>query len=204
MKYDQQPSFQCAKSIDTGVFVEVGTWEGDFSYELLKHTNCKQLYCVDPYKHFEDSSYPDGMNSLTQAEFDSKYNTVRNRFSEFGNRVEFLRSNSSDAAKSFEDGSVDFAYIDGNHEYKAVLDDILAWYPKVKNGGYLCGDDICSTDMKEHDSEGNVLRIWARKSDGSPLYWGKYGTYAALLKAKEILRFDYTINNSQFIIKKSS
>jgi hypothetical protein len=202
MKKDQLPSFECAKLVD-GLFVEVGTWEGDYSYELLKHTQCKKLYCVDPYKHFEGSIYPDGMNSLTQVEFDTKYNTVCNRFSEFGDRVEFLRLNSCDAAKKFEDGSLDFVYIDGNHDFKFVLDDILAWYPKVKNGGYLCGDDIYSTNMNEHDSDGNVLRVWTRDLNGNPACWGKYGTYAALLKAKEILNFEYTIDQSQFIVKKT-
>ena len=116
MKPDQYPSLACAQKIAAetpggGVFVEIGTWEGDFSYALLKHTPCKKLYCVDPYKHFEDESYPDGMNELSQAQFDQKYETTRARFAEFGDRVEFLRMSSLDAAARFADSAVDYVYV---------------------------------------------------------------------------------------------
>lgn len=202
MKDDQIPSLLKAK-LKNGIFVEVGTWEGDFSYELLKQTDCKKVYCVDPYKHFEDSSYPDGMNMLTQEQFDSKYDTVCKRFSQFGNRVEFIRKLSNDATIQFEDESLDFVYIDGNHDCKAVLLDILSWYPKVKKGGFLCGDDVYSTDINEHDADGNVKRIWSYDYTGKPSCWGMYGTYAAVVKGKELLNYEFTIDQTQFIIQKN-
>jgi hypothetical protein len=201
MKPDQLPSFEVAKS-QKGVFVEIGTWDGGFSFDLLKNTECDKLYCVDPYKHFEDASYPDGMNLLTQEQFDEKYNTVVQKFSEFGPRVEFIRSLSKEAANRFDYESVDFVYIDGNHEYKYVLDDIITWFPKVKSGGYLCGDDLYSTDMNEHDADGNVLRVWSVDHNGKPSCWGKYGTYAALVKAQKLFKFEFRIDKSQFIIRK--
>lgn len=203
MKPDQLPSLLKA-STQSGVFVEVGTWEGDFSYGLLEHTRCSKVYCVDPYKHFEDDTYPDGMNALTQAEFDAKYETVQRRFRPFGDRVEFLRTGSIQAAERFADESVDFVYIDGNHDSKAVFADICAWYPKVKVGGYLCGDDLYSTDLSEHDSDGNVLRVWSTGPTGAPSCWGKYGSYTALLKGKERFHYDYTIDQTQFIVQKHS
>jgi hypothetical protein len=201
MKPDQAPSLRAAQT-QSGTFVEVGTWEGDFSYELLTTTTAKKVYCVDPYKHFEDASYPDGMNSLTQEQFDAKYERTRERFRRFGDRAEFLRTDSVNAARLFSDESVDFVYIDGNHDSKAVFEDICAWYPKVKNGGYLCGDDIYSTDISEHDSNGNVLRVWNKDAEGKPTCWGHYGTYTALLKARELFGFDCTINDTQFLIHK--
>jgi len=201
MKPDQTPSFEKARTLK-GIFVEIGTWDGGFSFDLLQNTQCDKLYCVDPYRHFEDSSYPDGMNTLTQAEFDNKYEKVRQRLSEFGARVEFIRSLSKEASTKFDYESVDFVYIDGNHDYKYVLDDIITWFPKVKSGGYLCGDDVYSTDMNEHDADGNVLRIWEKDSNGKPTCWGKYGTYAALVKAQKLFKFEFTINGTQFIIYK--
>jgi hypothetical protein len=91
MKEDQLPSLQAAQNLpEGGTFAEIGTWDAGFSYELLKNTKCKKLFCVDPYKHFTDNSYQDGMNSLSQKEFDNKFNTSRNRLiREFGDRVEF-------------------------------------------------------------------------------------------------------------------
>ena len=35
----------------------------------------------------------------------------------------------------------DFIYVDGDHSYEAVLADLLAWYPKLKKFGVMCGDD---------------------------------------------------------------
>ena len=41
----------------------------------------------------------------------------------------------------FEDNSIDAIYIDGNHSYEAVIEDIKNWSPKVKQGGLIIGDD---------------------------------------------------------------
>ncbi len=201
MKPDQRPSLEKAQSLSSGgIFVEIGTWDGDFSWALLQSTRCAKLYCVDPYKHFEDASYPDGMNLLTQKEFDKKYETARARFAEFGDRVVFLRMTSEEAAQQFPGESIDFVYVDGNHDYKAVLKDLMLWLPKVKKGGILAGDDIYSTDLREHDANGNVLRIWGRDAAGNPNCFGHYGTYKALRDAQKRLGFEYFIDGTQFSI----
>jgi cephalosporin hydroxylase len=49
-------------------------------------------------------------------------------------------------ALEFQDGYFDWVYIDGDHSYEAVLNDLKAWYPKVKPGGYLALDDLDWTD----------------------------------------------------------
>ncbi len=203
MKIDQKPSIDAAKSLNNGfIGIEIGTWEGDFSYALLNNTSISKLYCIDPYRHFQNNEYPDGMNSLTQIQFDEKFNIVQKRFEQFGKRVEFLRMTSDEAITLFDDNSIDFIYIDGNHDYKYVLNDIRKWYPKVKIGGILAGDDIYSTKDDEHDSDGNVTKIWSYNPDGTPSCWGKYGTYKALVDAKKIYDFEYIIDQTQFIIHK--
>lgn len=53
-----------------------------------------------------------------------------------------LRLPSIEAAKDFEDGSIDFVYIDAAHDFDSVVADIRAWYPKVAKGGCLAGHDI--------------------------------------------------------------
>lgn len=202
MKYDQYPSFHIISSLNEPIGVEIGTWEGDFSYELLQNTNCKKLYCVDPYKHFENGEYPDGMNTLSQNDFDIKYDTVKNRFKLFNERVEFCRNTSYGASTLFDNNIFDFIYIDGNHDYKYVLSDILLWWPKLKSGGWLCGDDVYSQNLEEHDKDGNVLCIWSNNPDGTSKCWGKYGTYKAVIDGKKILDYDYTIQGTQFLIQK--
>ena len=42
----------------------------------------------------------------------------------------------------FEDNFFDFVYIDANHEFPFIFEDINNWYPKVKGGGLLGGHDF--------------------------------------------------------------
>jgi cephalosporin hydroxylase len=44
--------------------------------------------------------------------------------------------------KEFKDASLDFVYLDGDHQTDAVVADIDAWKPKIRKGGILAGHDI--------------------------------------------------------------
>jgi hypothetical protein len=48
---------------------------------------------------------------------------------------------SVEASKLYENESLDFVFIDGAHDYQSVKEDIEHWFPKVKRGGYIAGDD---------------------------------------------------------------
>jgi predicted O-methyltransferase YrrM len=54
---------------------------------------------------------------------------------------------SMEALKKFEDGSLDIVFIDGNHRYKHVYDDIKGWLPKIRKGGYLCGHNFSEKNI---------------------------------------------------------
>ena len=51
------------------------------------------------------------------------------------------KGRSSDVCKNFEDEYFDFIYIDADHSFDAVLNDLKNWYPKVKKGGVISGHD---------------------------------------------------------------
>lgn len=71
---------------------------------------------------------------------------------------------SVEAAKLFADGSVSFVMIDGAHDYKSVKADITAWLPKMKTGGWLCGDDIAwGDDMPVFHAVSEILPGWVRR-----------------------------------------
>lgn len=62
--------------------------------------------------------------------------------------INMMHMTSLEAAKKFEDESLDFVLIDGSHQYEDVLNDIKAWLPKVKPGGVLAGDDYNWTKVE--------------------------------------------------------
>ena len=65
---------------------------------------------------------------------------VRGQMQKHGWEINLVSANSLEFAKKFTD-KIDLLHIDGDHTYEGVRDDILAWVPKVKVGGYICFDD---------------------------------------------------------------
>lgn len=59
----------------------------------------------------------------------------------FGDRIQLVIADSVSAARLFSDASLDWVHLDARHDYASVKADIEAWLPKVKNGGWLSGDD---------------------------------------------------------------
>ena len=49
---------------------------------------------------------------------------------------------STQYANQIEDESVDFIYIDGNHQYLSVMEDLTIWNKKIKIGGVIAGHDF--------------------------------------------------------------
>lgn len=56
--------------------------------------------------------------------------------------VTLVIADSVQAAGLFADSSLTMVFIDGRHDYESVRADIIAWKPKVRQGGVLAGDDM--------------------------------------------------------------
>jgi hypothetical protein len=57
------------------------------------------------------------------------------------NYYTIMRKSSQQAYLYFEDESIDFLHIDGNHSEESSTFDVIHWLPKVKKGGVICFDD---------------------------------------------------------------
>lgn len=55
-------------------------------------------------------------------------------------RIKPIRMNSLEAADALN-LKVDLIYLDTSHDTDSVYKNIMAWYPHLKDGGILCGDD---------------------------------------------------------------
>ncbi len=117
---------------------EVGVFYGHTSEALLRERADLKLWMVDPWKPYEGKSTIGGQSpeALERAMAHAVW------WTDFAKERRFvLREGSPTAAARFAEGSLDFAFIDGNHLYEAVCADLFAWWPKIRNGGLLTGHD---------------------------------------------------------------
>lgn len=113
---------------------EIGVRKGMFSKWLALKVKGLKLYCVDPYVSYEEYwEYRD------QKELDSICEQAHQRLRKLN--CEFVKKFSMDAVKDFEDNSLDFVYIDANHAFEYVVNDIAEWSKKVRPGGVVSGHD---------------------------------------------------------------
>lgn len=128
----------------TGRGVEVGTHQGCFASDILHIWKGDKLYLVDAWRRVE--FWKDEPSMLNQDHTMNMLATVK-RLEPFRERVCVIRELSTDAAELFQDGSLDFVYIDADHSREAVLADLRAWFPKVKYGGIIAGHDYLKKDL---------------------------------------------------------
>ena len=114
--------------------VEVGVFEGAFTEVLAK--GGFEVYGVDPWLVYEDYGTPTYQNKANRI-----YERAKERLAKYPN-VTLIKKMSMDAVKDFEDESIDFVYIDGNHQFRYIADDMYEWHKKLKKGGVLSGHDF--------------------------------------------------------------
>jgi hypothetical protein len=124
--------------------------DGRFSDRLLATWKGSLLISIDPWLSADPNAYVDRSN-VSQDEFEHLYLETQARLARYGTRSEIRRMTSLEAAASIPDASLDFAYIDARHDYASVLEDLDAWFPKVKPGGILAGHDYADIDFGRTD-----------------------------------------------------
>lgn len=117
---------------------EVGVARGHFASEILGR-GPRKLFLIDPWIAQAKTTYPDDHANVRQEDFESIYQEVRAAFRDAN--VEIIREFSLFAASRFQSQSLDFVYLDAIHTFESCFSDIVTWFPKVKDGGWLCGHD---------------------------------------------------------------
>jgi hypothetical protein len=141
-----------------GTVIEVGVFDGDFSERILALNEPRKLHLVDPWFTKDDGTLFDGptqqFSSAKQAAdaLEGQYQHVTRRFAAeiASGRIEVHRTLSHLAAPQFPDEHFDWIYVDASHFYDDVKVDIQAFWPKLKRGGYMAGDDYGRRGIWEH------------------------------------------------------
>ena len=88
---------------------------------------------------------------MEQAQQDARYaHVVKTMEARFPGRAAVHRMLSVEAAATLADSSLDYVYIDARHDYSGVMEDLRAWYPKLRAGGLLAGHDFIPDTGPDH------------------------------------------------------
>lgn len=114
--------------------VEVGSYQGDSTVQFCKALGCR-VFAVDPWKNFYDAT-DSSSERYDMTNVEHNFDVHVEHF-----EVVKMKMDSEEGSKCFEDETLDFVYIDGNHTYEHVIADVRNWLPKVKEGGVIGGHD---------------------------------------------------------------
>jgi len=127
------PEFFKSMGYKTGA--EIGVYRGGFTKKFCEAG--LKMYAIDPWTPFIHSG------RMKNMEIESKsYQYAKETLASYLNCT-MIKNFSMDAIKGFADKSLDFVYIDGDHDLKHVDEDILEWSKKVRKGGAISGHDLC-------------------------------------------------------------
>ena len=129
------------RNIRAQVVAEIGIREGKRAISFLRHIPTIHTYwAVDPWLAMDPADV-NVSKWAHQAAHDAAYATFMTQVVPYHHKVRILRMTSLQAAPHVEDGSLDGVFIDANHTYFYVQQDIQLWWPKVRMGGIVAGDD---------------------------------------------------------------
>lgn len=131
--------------------MEIGSWAGGSAIawaRAVQRHGAGRVVCVDPWVPYQDESL-DGLHLQIMRKA-AETGTILNLFlhniraSGLEGMISPFKIPSEEGLRLF--GPVfDIVYIDGNHDYEPVCQDVRLGRAALKPGGWLCGDDYDET-----------------------------------------------------------
>ena len=164
--------------------VEVGVYSGNFASWLLdKCDSIEKYYMLDPWRHLADLNEP--LNEDDDS-FEQILSEAKEKTAFAANRRVILRGKTTEVVDKIPDAELDFAYIDGEHSLRGITIDLIRLFPKVRDGGWIGGDDFSSTP-------------WPHPTTFEPVLVFPFAVYFAEAVDARI----YALPHSQFLIEKN-
>jgi len=151
-------------NFNNAVFVEIGSWQGRsaiYMAEKIKESGKNiKFYAVDLFKVPQE--YSDDLNHLGESFLNQYYNNIE----PVKDYITTLVGDSKELYKNFNDQSIDFLFIDGDHSYKGVKADLTLWFPKIKIKGIIAGHDYNETSCGVRQAVDEYFLFGAKPYDG--------------------------------------
>jgi hypothetical protein len=156
--------------------IEIGVARAESSYAILESCpNVTQLYGIDPY-----IAYNDWNGHVDQAHNDKTREIAIKNMEKFCDRyVSLFHSTSrmavqgNDGVPGFDEKSMDFIFIDGDHSYEGAKWDMENYYDFIRPGGIFSGHDYnlgtVRTALEEFRRE-NKIRLPVQVVDNNAWY----------------------------------
>lgn len=142
------------------LFVEIGSYKGKsaafMTVEIINSGKNIRFECIDPMK-LDIGSWTcneEQKNGYNEEEFHNRLKKVKDHY-------KLHKMTSNEAVKLYDDNSIDFLMIDGDHSYNAVYQDIKNYLPKMRSGGLIVGDDAYEPEIQRalHDAAGHLSPV---------------------------------------------
>ncbi len=135
-EYIEQVYKMAVEHFDNAVFVELGCFFGAstifLGQEIKRQKKNITIHAIDRW---------------TDETWDARGPGVEEAFREnikdagIEDIVNVIKDDSVNASMAFGGRSVDFVFVDADHDYEAVKKDVLNWMTKLKHGGWIAGHD---------------------------------------------------------------
>lgn len=152
---------------------EIGVADARFSTYLCERMPLIELYCIDPWEPYKGNKRGGGVGQQHE-----NYAIAKEQLKDYN--ATLIRKMSIDAIRDFEDSSLDFVYIDGNHTFDYVMIDLILWSAKVKSGGIIAGHDYYHfrwagvVEAIDAYIKAHSVRHWFLTNEREPtFYWQK-------------------------------
>jgi|TARA_R100000084_G_C4645519_1_gene146489 predicted O-methyltransferase YrrM len=159
---------------DNLVGLELGVFRGESSMTILHNCSIKKLYLIDHWKPYYDfiKAVPDGRPSKIVNQIEAELNELLTRhaikYSGMSEKVEIIKEDSLDAVRHIEDESLDFIFFDAMLSEEQSFAEAMAYYRKIKKGGFFMGHDSDSVEqvmkpierIKNHYNNNNSIHVY--------------------------------------------
>jgi len=164
---------------------EVGVFRGRFAQRLLRDCpGIASYFMIDPWRHLDDWNKPANKDDDV---FEHIFQAALKETRRYAEKRVVLRGTTTEVIDQLPDDGLDFVYVDGDHTLRGITIDLVKLYPKVRDGGWIGGDDFRRS-------------IWQHGQTYEPTLVFPFAVYFAEAVDARIYGLPY----NQFLIEKSS